>query len=76
MAAVMPEMLSIFGVLVLVPVRAAVVKEKVRFQGPGKPDGRRERAIIYEYVRYPSWEAAVEATGLSKAALRWKLERR
>ena len=73
MGAATADMLVIFGVRC--PVAKPVPKEKIRFQGPKMTVGR-ERPLIYEYVRYPSWEAAVAATGLSKAALRWKLERR
>ena len=34
---------------------------------------RRKQPIIFDGVIYESWEDAVRGTGLTKAAIRWKL---
>ena len=70
------ETVQIFGVRVPVarpdPSLGALVRSK-RFSGPQPGETGRTRAIVYEFVRYPSWTAAVRATGLTKSALRWRI---
>lgn len=37
--------------------------------------GRRGTPIIFEGVKYSSWADASRETGLTKSAIRWKLQR-
>lgn len=62
------EMMEIFGVRV--PVAPRRRETRVRFRSV------REGGIVWEYVSYPTMQAASEATGLSVSTLRWRLERR